>query len=55
MRIYISADMEGVTGLVDAGDVQPGGQDTGPMPELFRLISVFISVAAALTGQPPYC
>jgi len=24
------------------------------MPELFRLLSVFISVAA-LTGQPPYC
>ena len=27
MRIYISADMEGITGLVDAGDVQPGGAD----------------------------
>src|ERR1700729_4259272 len=27
VRIYISADMEGVTGLVDAGDVQPGGAD----------------------------
>ncbi|KPI05533.1 peptidase M55 D-aminopeptidase [Actinobacteria bacterium OK074] len=27
MRIYISADMEGVTGLVDAADVQPGGRD----------------------------
>ena len=27
MRIYISADMEGVTGLVDAHDVQPGGRD----------------------------
>ena len=27
MRIYISADMEGVTGLVDADDVQPGGRD----------------------------
>lgn len=27
MRIYISADMEGITGLVDAQDVQPGGQD----------------------------
>ncbi|WP_030899515.1 M55 family metallopeptidase [Streptomyces sp. NRRL F-5126] len=27
MRIYISADMEGITGLVDSGDVQPGGQD----------------------------
>ena len=27
MRIYISADMEGITGLVGAGDVQPGGGD----------------------------
>ncbi|MEU6534356.1 M55 family metallopeptidase [Streptomyces sp. NPDC047000] len=27
MRIYISADMEGVTGLVDRDDVQPGGRD----------------------------
>ena len=27
MRIYITADMEGVTGLVDADDVQPGGRD----------------------------
>ncbi|GAA5014206.1 M55 family metallopeptidase [Streptomyces hyderabadensis] len=27
MRIYLSADMEGITGLVDADDVQPGGQD----------------------------
>ncbi|MFJ9589542.1 M55 family metallopeptidase [Streptomyces acidicola] len=27
MRIYISVDMEGVTGLVDVDDVQPGGRD----------------------------
>ncbi|MEU5977863.1 M55 family metallopeptidase [Streptomyces sp. NPDC047315] len=27
MRIYISADMEGVTGLVDSADVQPTGRD----------------------------
>jgi D-amino peptidase len=27
VQIYISADMEGITGLVDAGDVQPGGRD----------------------------
>ncbi|MDT0462282.1 M55 family metallopeptidase [Streptomyces gibsoniae] len=27
MRIYISADMEGITGLVDRDDVQPGGLD----------------------------
>jgi D-amino peptidase len=27
VRIYFSVDMEGVTGLVDADDVQPGGRD----------------------------
>jgi D-amino peptidase len=27
VKIYISADMEGVTGLVDSHDVQPGGRD----------------------------
>jgi D-amino peptidase len=27
VRIYISADMEGITGLVDAEDVQPHGRD----------------------------
>ena len=27
MRVYISADMEGVSGVVDAADVQPGGID----------------------------
>ncbi|MEV0088759.1 M55 family metallopeptidase [Saccharopolyspora sp. NPDC050642] len=27
MRIYLSVDMEGVTGLVDAQDVQPAGRD----------------------------
>ncbi|MEW2283436.1 M55 family metallopeptidase [Streptomyces sp. NPDC047841] len=27
MRIYMSVDMEGITGLVDADDVQPGGRD----------------------------
>ena len=27
LRVYISADMEGVTGLVDAQDVQPHGRD----------------------------
>ncbi|MFF9088984.1 M55 family metallopeptidase [Streptomyces sp. NPDC014991] len=27
MPIYLSADMEGITGLVDADDVQPGGRD----------------------------
>jgi D-amino peptidase len=27
MRVYLSVDMEGITGLVDADDVQPGGRD----------------------------
>ncbi|MEU1298497.1 M55 family metallopeptidase [Streptomyces shenzhenensis] len=27
MRIYLSVDMEGITGLVDRDDVQPGGRD----------------------------
>jgi D-amino peptidase len=27
VRVYISADMEGISGLVDAGDVQPDGID----------------------------
>jgi D-amino peptidase len=27
MKVYLTADMEGVTGLVDAEDVQPGGRD----------------------------
>ena len=27
MKVYISADMEGITGLVDAHDVQPAGRD----------------------------
>ena len=27
MKVYISADMEGISGVVDAGDVQPGGID----------------------------
>jgi D-amino peptidase len=30
-------------------------QATGPVPELFRLFSVWITVAGALTGQRPYC
>jgi D-amino peptidase len=28
---------------------------SGAMPDLFRLLGVFFSVAAALTSQPPYC
>ncbi|WP_432888402.1 M55 family metallopeptidase [Kribbella sp. CA-245084] len=27
MKVYVSADMEGITGLVDAEDVQPPGRD----------------------------
>ncbi|WP_237533696.1 M55 family metallopeptidase [Streptomyces sp. SID685] len=29
MRVHVSADMEGVTGLAGAADVQPGGRDHG--------------------------
>ncbi|RRQ68951.1 hypothetical protein CQW39_36305 [Streptomyces griseofuscus] len=29
MRVHVSADMEGVTGLAGAADVQPGGRDRG--------------------------
>ena len=28
---------------------------TAPVPDLFRLFSVWVTVAAALTGQRPYC
>jgi D-amino peptidase len=28
---------------------------TGPMTDVFRLFGVFMRVATALTGQPPYC
>ncbi|MFJ8006364.1 M55 family metallopeptidase [Streptomyces fagopyri] len=57
MQVYISADMEGVTGLVGAQDVQAGGQDYqhGPIPQLHRLFGVFMRVASALTDQQPYC
>ncbi|MCZ9337673.1 M55 family metallopeptidase, partial [Streptomyces sp. TRM76130] len=27
MRIFISVDMEGITGLVDSDDAQPAGRD----------------------------
>ncbi|MEU4196112.1 M55 family metallopeptidase [Kribbella sp. NPDC026611] len=27
MKVYVSADMEGISGLVDAEDVQPAGRD----------------------------
>jgi D-amino peptidase len=27
VKVYVSADMEGITGMVDAQDVQPGGRD----------------------------
>ena len=29
MKVYITADMEGITGLVDAQDVQPAGITSG--------------------------
>ena len=27
LKVYVSVDMEGITGLVDAEDVQPRGRD----------------------------
>ena len=93
-HVYISADMEGITGLVNAQDVQPGGTDyergrvmmtedvnaavggalgvlshsfmgheidartvevSGQLPDLYRLLGVFLRVATALTNQAPYC
>lgn len=45
MRIYLSVDMEGITGLVDADDVQPGGRDY----ERGRLMMAE-DVNAAITG-----
>ena len=49
----VPAQLAGIPGVTVTGSRT--AQVTGPMPELFRLLSVFISVAAALTGQPPYC
>jgi len=46
----VLAGIPGVT-LRDSRTAQVSGR----MPDLFRLLSVFISVAAALTGQSPYC
>ncbi|MEX0171434.1 M55 family metallopeptidase [Streptomyces sp. LMG1-1-1.1] len=49
MRVYISADMEGITGLVDAEDVQPSGRDY----ELGRLMmteDVNAAISGALSG-----
>jgi len=48
----VPAMLAGIPGVIVTGSRT--AQVTGPMPELFRLLSVFISVAA-LTGQPPYC
>lgn len=49
MRIYISADMEGVTGLVDAHDVQPGGRDY-ERGRVMMTEDVNAAVRGALTG-----
>ncbi|MGH3545353.1 MAG: M55 family metallopeptidase [Mycobacteriales bacterium] len=49
MQVYISADMEGVSGLVDADDVQPPGRDyeTG---RLMMTEDVNAAVRGALAG-----
>jgi D-amino peptidase len=49
----VASQLAGVPGvsLRDSRTVEV----TAAMPDLFRLLGVFLSVAAALTGQPPYC
>jgi len=49
VRIYISADMEGVTGLVDAHDVQPGGRDY-EQGRVMMTEDVNAAIRGALTG-----
>jgi D-amino peptidase len=49
VRIYISADMEGVTGLVDYHDVQPGGRDYEP-GRVMMTEDVNAAVRGALAG-----
>jgi D-amino peptidase len=49
VRIYISADMEGITGLVDAHDVQPGGMDY-ERGRVLMTEDVNAAVRGALTG-----
>jgi len=51
VRIYISADMEGVTGLVDAHDVQPGGRDY-ERGRVMMTEDVNAAVRCALRGVP---
>jgi len=51
VRIYISADMEGVTGLVDAHDVQPGGRDY-ERGRVMMTEDVNAAVRGALRGVP---
>ncbi|KMS76622.1 peptidase M55 [Streptomyces viridochromogenes] len=49
MRVYISADMEGITGLVDAEDVQPPGRDY-EYGRLMMTEDVNAAVCGALSG-----
>jgi D-amino peptidase len=57
--IWLDDRPAGEIGLVHATAVtlrdSRTAQVSGRIPDLFRLLSVFISVAAALTGQSPYC
>jgi D-aminopeptidase len=39
LKVYVSVDMEGITGLVDAEG----------------LFNLFLRVATAITTNPPYC
>jgi D-amino peptidase len=49
----VAAMLPGIPGVTvrDSRTVEA----TGTVPGLFRLFGVFLSVGAALTGQPPYC
>ncbi|MFE5912840.1 M55 family metallopeptidase [Streptomyces wedmorensis] len=49
MRVYISADMEGITGLVDPEDVQPPGRDY-ERGRLMMTEDVNAAISGALSG-----
>jgi D-amino peptidase len=49
----VASQLAGIPGVTTTGSRTT--QVTGAMPALFRLLGVFLNVAAALTNQPPYC
>jgi hypothetical protein len=52
VHVYISADMEGVTGLVDADDVPPGGRDCKRGQEDEPRTSTSPCAARSMRGPP---